>query len=72
MESSVQFLGSGPFDLPVAQSATAEAGSDAVTVSFRVLVNPSQVAVVRIAVLNSQALELAAAIAQAAAADHSP
>ena len=49
MESSVQFLGSGPFDLPVAQSATAEAGSDAVTVSFRVLVNPSQVAVVRIA-----------------------
>lgn len=66
MDFSIQFLGSGPFDLPVAQSATAEAGTDAVTVSFRVLVNPSQVGLVRIAVLNSQALELAAAILHAA------
>jgi hypothetical protein len=66
MESRFQFLGPGLFDLPVAQSATATPGSDAVTVSFRVLVNPSQVAVVRIAVVNSVALELAAAIATAA------
>ena len=65
MDSAVQFLGSGPFDLPVAQSATAEAGTDAVTVSFRVLVNPSQMVTFRIAVPNSQALQFAEAIARA-------
>jgi hypothetical protein len=70
MTDQVQFLGSGPFDLPVAQRATATVGTDAVTLSFRILINPSQEGVVRIAVLNSQALELAAAIA-AAAAKHS-
>jgi hypothetical protein len=66
MESSVQFQGPGPFDLPVAQSATAGPGLVAVTVSFLVLVNPSRPEVVRIAVPNSLALELAAAIVQAA------
>jgi hypothetical protein len=39
------------------------AGSDGVTLTFRVLVTPSQVEVVRILVPNSQALELAALIA---------
>lgn len=63
---SIQFQGSGPFDLPVAQRATASPGKDAVTLSFDILVNPSQREVVRIAVLNSQALELAAEIAKAA------
>lgn len=67
MTQSIQFLGSGPFDLPAAQSAKASAGTDAVTLSFRFLMNPSQLGVVRIAVLNSQALELAGAIASAVA-----
>jgi hypothetical protein len=71
MESQIQFLGPGPFDLPVAQSATAAPGTDAVTVIFRVLVNPNQMEAVRIAVLNSQALELAAAIAKAASSPES-
>jgi hypothetical protein len=62
----IQFLGSGPFDLPVAQRATATPGSDAVTLSFRIQENPNRMVVVRIAVLNSQALELAAEIATAA------
>lgn len=65
MDSAIQFQGAGPFDLPVAQRATADAGTTAVTLSFRVLVDPSRVEVVRIAVLNSQALELAAAILRA-------
>jgi hypothetical protein len=63
--SRLTMEGLRPFDLPVAQSATAEAGSDAATVSFRVLVNPSQAVTVRIAVPNSLLLELAAAIAAA-------
>jgi hypothetical protein len=66
MDSSLQFQGPGPFDLPVAQGARAEAGTDAVTLSFRVLVEPNRMEVVRISVLNSQALELAAEIATAA------
>jgi hypothetical protein len=64
--SEVLFRGPGPFYLPAAQSATAEAGSDAITVSFRVLVNPSQVEVVRIPIVKRQALALAEAIKQAA------
>jgi len=66
MAGTIQFQGPGPFDLPVAQRAAATAGSDAVTLSFRILVTPSQQEVVRIAVLNNQALEFAAAIAKAA------
>lgn len=62
----IQFQGSGPFDLPVAQRATVTRGSDAVTLSFRIFVNPNQQEVVRIAVLNNQALEFAAEITKAA------
>jgi hypothetical protein len=66
VKSQISLVGSGPFDLPVAQSACAEAGSDAATVSFRVLSDPSHVAVVRIAVPNNLLLEFAAALAAAA------
>lgn len=59
MESRVVFEGHGPFDLPVAQQVHAEAqGSNSVSLSFRLLVDPSRLEVVRIAVLNNQALEL--------------
>ena len=65
MESEVLFRGLGPYALPVAQSATAVSGSDAVTVIFRVLVSPSRVEAVQVQVPHALALELAAAIAQA-------
>jgi hypothetical protein len=67
MAGKVTFTGEGPFDLPVAQQARCDPGSDAVTLVFRVLVDPSRVELVRIAVLNNQALDLAGEIAQAAA-----
>jgi hypothetical protein len=66
MTGALTFSGHGPYDLPVAQLARAESQGDAVSLTFRVLVNPSQMEVVRIAVLNSQALELAAQILEAA------
>jgi hypothetical protein len=72
MAGAIQFQGSGPFDLPVAQRATATPGSDAVTLTFHILANPSQMEAVRIAVLNSQALAFAAAIARAAASGEAP
>ena len=67
MSSEIQFRGTGPFDLPVAQSSMATEGTNAVTLSFRLLAQPNHLAMVRIAIPNSQALELAAAIAQAVA-----
>ena len=66
-KSSVEFHGPGPFDLPVSQESYAESQGDAVTIGFRVLVDPSRVAAVRIAVLNNQALKLAREIVEAAA-----
>ncbi len=66
-ESRLIFEGPGPFDLPASQESYAESQGDAVTVGFRVLVDPNQVAAVRIAVLNNQALQLAHQIANAAA-----
>jgi hypothetical protein len=72
MESHIQFQGPGPFDLPVAQRAKVEAGTDAATVSFRVLVNPNQPLLVRIAVPNGLLLELAAEIARAAPSPEEP
>jgi len=62
----ITLQGDGPFDLPVSQRARADAGSDAVTLTFRVLATPSQPVTVRIAVPNSQALEFASQIAKAA------
>ena len=58
----ISFEGPGPFDLPVAQAALAAPQGDAVSLSFRVLVDSNRLELVRIAVLNNQALELAAAI----------
>ena len=65
MKSEIKFCGSGPFDLPTAQEARADSGTDAVTLSFRVLITPNQMGVVRIAVLNNQALEFASQIVAA-------
>jgi hypothetical protein len=65
MEAEVLFRGPGPYALPVAQSATAVTGTDAVTVIFRVLVNPSQVEAVQVQAPHKLALQLAAAIAHA-------
>jgi hypothetical protein len=65
MENKITFSGPGPYDLPVAQSSTAEiVGSvsridNTVRLTFRVLVDPSHPELVRIAVPSSQALDLA-------------
>lgn len=68
MTNDITLHGSGPFDLPVAQQARASAGSDAVTLAFRIADPLSkQPVTVRIAVPNSQALEFAGQIARAAA-----
>lgn len=68
MTNEIALHGSGPFDLPMAQQARASAGSDAVTLAFRVA-DPlaSHPVTVRIAVPNSHARELADQIARAAA-----
>ena len=65
-ESRVEFYGPGPFDLPASQESYAESQGDAVTIGFRVLVDSSRVAAVRVAVLNNQALQLARQIVEAA------
>lgn len=66
MASMIEFHGIGPFDLPIAQSSRAAAGSDAVTLTFSLVIDTSRARnrpeLVRIAVPNNQARELAAAI----------
>jgi hypothetical protein len=66
MASKIEFHGDGPFDLPVSQNSRVDANEETVTITFRVLVESnqdrSQLASVRIAILNNQARELAAAI----------
>ena len=62
----VEFVGDGPFDLPVAQAVSAQSHGDSVALSFRILVNPSEAATVRIAMTNNRARALADAILKAA------
>ncbi len=57
-ESRVEFHGPGPFDLPVAQQSKAYRSGHTVEVAFRVLVDPSRLELVRIAIPYNQALEL--------------
>jgi len=66
LDFSVPLRGSGPFNLPMAQSAEAHAGLDAVMLSLRVLAEPGRVATVKIEIPNEQALELGAAIVEMA------
>ncbi len=65
-ESRVEFHGPGPFDLPVAQQSKAYRSGHTIEVAFRVLVDPSRLELVRIAVPNNQALELGFQITHAA------
>lgn len=68
MTNEITLYGSGPFDLPLAQQADASAGSDAVTLSFRIAdPRSSHLVTVRIAVPNSEAPEFADQIARASA-----
>lgn len=55
-DNKITFDGPGPFDLPTAQQATVYAEGDGVVLSFRVLVNPNRVELVRIALSSNQAL----------------
>ena len=66
MNFASRFQGPGPYDLPVAQGAKVQAGTDAMTLMFRVLSSPGQIEAVNIQIPNGIALEFAAAIAQAA------
>ena len=65
-ESRIEFHGPGPFDLPVAQQSKAYRSGRIVEVAFRVLVDPSRLELVRIAIPYNQALELVAQIRNAA------
>ena len=65
MTSTIQFQGPGPFDLPVAQRATAAAETDTVTLMFRIAIDGGRQETVRIAILNNQVLELMGQIARA-------
>lgn len=64
--SNVEFKGPGPFDLPAAQAARADKQGDRVLLSFRCLVAPNRLELVRISVENSQALDLANRISRSA------
>ena len=66
LDFSIPLRGSGPFNLPRAQSAKAHPASDAVMLSLRVLAGPGRVVTVQIEVPNEQALELGAAIVEMA------
>ncbi len=65
-ESRVEFHGPGPFDLPVAQQSKAYRSGHTVEVAFRVLVDPSRLEAVRIAIPSNQALELGVQMTKAA------
>lgn len=65
--SKVTFHGEGPFDLPVAQQVSAARTGNTVALTFRVLVDPSRVEAVRIAVPSNQALDLVGQISRALA-----
>ena len=62
---TVQFVGPGPYDLPVTQAATATAVGNTVVVSIRLLADPTRLENVRIAMLPNQAAELLAALGRA-------
>ena len=66
MNHKIEFHGLDPFDLPVSHRSRAYPGTDAVTLAFLILdPRTNQPITVRIAVPNSQALELAGQIATA-------
>jgi hypothetical protein len=68
MESKITFSGLGPYDLPASHSSRASPLNETVVLHFRVLIDPTREEVVRIAIPNNQALDLAGQIAKAAAA----
>lgn len=80
MDNKITFSGPGPYDLPVAQSATVQTAGwadhtdNTVVLAFRVLADPSRLELVRITVPNNLALDLAGQIARAVAkaADEEP
>jgi hypothetical protein len=65
LDFSIPLRGSGPFNLPIVQSAKAHAGSDAVMLSLRIMAEPGRLVTVQIQIPNNQALQLAAGIARA-------
>ena len=65
VDFSVPLRGSGPFNLPIVQSAKAYPGNDAVLLVFRVLAEPDRMVTVQIEIPNGQALKFAATIAHA-------
>jgi len=64
LDFSMPLRGSGPFNLPVAQTAKAHADKDAVLLCFRVFTELGRLVTVQIEVPRSQALELASSLAE--------
>ena len=68
MSFQIELFGPGPFHLPAAEAATAEAGSDGVTVTFQVLTDQGRRNdSVSVQMPADVAAELAGQLAQAAA-----